>query len=107
MSKIRDLLKLLPRKGGGRRVQLSPTVSSRSCLILLREVENEPKQLLDWLLGKILQRSQKGPTAASIKRAGSADVLRETPVPFTAPLGTVGPEAALASASPQQASGSL
>lgn len=105
VGKIRDLLKLLPRKGGGRRVQLSPTVSSRICLVLLRAVENEPKQLLNGLSGKILQKSQEDPTATSIKRAESAYVLRETPVPIAAPPHPHGQpsqtEAALTSASPK------
>lgn len=101
VSKIRDLLKLLPRKGGGRRVQLSPAVSSRICLLLLRAVENEPKQLLDGPLGKILQKSQEDPSATSIKRPGSADILGETPVPIASPSGTAEPEAAPASASPR------
>lgn len=57
MSKIRDLLKMLPRKGGGGS-QPSPTASSRICLI-----ENELKQLL----GKILQKSQRDPSAISRK----------------------------------------
>lgn len=90
VSKIRDLLKPLPRKGGGRRAPLSPTLSSRICLVLLRAVENEPKRLLDRLLGKILQKSQEDPAAASIKRAGSAGVLRETPVPIAAPSPPLG-----------------
>lgn len=97
-------MKRLPRKGGGRRAPLSPTLSSRICLVLLRAVENEPKRLLDRLLGKILQKSQEDPAAASIKRAGSAGVLRETPVPITAPSppsGTADPEAAPASATPR------
>lgn len=67
MSKIRDLLKMLPRKGGGQGVQLSPTVSGRTCLVLLRAAGNEPKQLLDQLLGKIHQKSQEDTTGTSRK----------------------------------------
>lgn len=57
VSKIRDLLKMLPRKRGGG-FQPSPTASSRICLI-----ENELKQFL----GKILQKSQRDPSAVSRK----------------------------------------
>lgn len=110
MSKIGDLLKLLPRKGGGQGVQLSLTVSSRTRLVLYRAVENEPKQLLNLLLHKFHQKSQEDPRATCRKEQSLLNSQDTLLVPIAAPsppLGTAEPEAAPAPASPKQANGGL